>query len=212
MRQELAKILGSKQFSQDKNKENILDMIAQFIKQIIEWVKEKIQSLGLPKINLLPDNFKISSGASLILKIIGILILALFVIIIVFFVRKNIRSSKKVKEDMDAELLSILKDSNEVEQRAFAFSQEGNYRQALRFLYLSTLIKFNEVEIIRIDKAKTNRQYVNEVRLVAQNLNEIFTDFTSAFNEYWYGNKKLGLKQYEVLQETYISIKKVISI
>lgn len=212
MRQELAKILGSKQFSQDKNKENILDMIAQFIKQIIEWVKEKIQSLGLPKINLLPDNFKISSGASLILKIIGILILALFVIIIVFFVRKNIRSSKKVKEDMDAELLSILKDSNEVEQRAFAFSQEGNYRQALRFLYLSTLIKFNEVEIIRIDKAKTNRQYVNEVRLVAQNLNEIFTDFTSAFNEYWYGNKKLGLKQYEVLQETYISIKKVISV
>jgi hypothetical protein len=65
-------------------------------------------------------------------------------------------------------------------------SRGGDYRNAVRYLYLSTLLLLDERGLLRYDRARTNREYL---RAVADrpDLSETLRDVVDVFDRVWYG-------------------------
>ncbi len=71
----------------------------------------------------------------------------------------------------------------------------GNYRLAVRMLYLKTLKQLNEAGLIHWDINKTNNQYSNEISNTEQRLR--FNLLTRQFEYIWYGEFNIDAKAFE---------------
>lgn len=204
--EKIHRILSSREFTKSGKQNGLLKSLADIIKGIIEWIKEKIYGLKLPD-KMLPGGFdKMSPGKALALKISGIFIITAVVIAILYLVFRNLRWSRRIKEKEDSVLLSTLKDSQMVKNKAIEYYNAGDYKQALRLLYISLILELNKLNIIYIDKSKTNKQYLKEVLQSGFVKYEEFSKFTNAFNNHWYGNKVLNREDFELWYEKYIFI------
>lgn len=74
-------------------------------------------------------------------------------------------------------------------------SQRGDYRSAVRYLYLSLLLLLDERGLLRYDRSKTNREYLRNVRGSAE-LSTILTDVVDVFDRTWYGFQPLSSAEY----------------
>jgi hypothetical protein len=71
-------------------------------------------------------------------------------------------------------------------EKAQSLSRGGDYRSAVRYLYLSSLLLLDERNILRYDRSKTNREYLRSVSNspeLAQPLSEVI----EVFDDVWYG-------------------------
>lgn len=208
IRRKIENILSSREFSRSEDGRSILDVIADYVRQVFTWFKERMEALQLPDENLNIPQAGMSPGAVLLLKVIGIILLAAVIFILLFFVFRNLRFSKRVKEREDALLISELKDVNAVEEKALHFYRQGDYRQGLRYLYISLILKLNAWDVIKIDKSKTNRQYMNEVKYSGYSRYDEILGFTHAFNLYWYGKKHIDSGVFDLWYDRYSSLVK----
>jgi hypothetical protein len=80
-------------------------------------------------------------------------------------------------------------------QRAQASSGAGDYRQAVRYLYLSTLLLLEERDLLRYDRALTNREYLS--RLAHRpDLAALLREVVEVFDRVWYGYQPLSEGEY----------------
>jgi hypothetical protein len=80
-------------------------------------------------------------------------------------------------------------------QRARRLSAGGDYRSAVRYLYLSALLLLEEQGILRYDRALTNREYLRRVAgrpAVAAHL----ADVIYLFDRVWYGFQPIDETRY----------------
>lgn len=80
-------------------------------------------------------------------------------------------------------------------QRAQTFSSDGDYRTAVRYLYLSMLLLLEERGLLRYDRSLTNREYL---RLIAHrpDLVAVLSDVIDVFDRVWYGFQPLDSAAY----------------
>jgi hypothetical protein len=71
-------------------------------------------------------------------------------------------------------------------QQAAALAQGGNYRQAVRQLYLAALLQLEESGILRYDRSLTNREYVAQVAHVPP-VQRRLRPVVDTFDAVWYG-------------------------
>ncbi|MCO5191082.1 MAG: DUF4129 domain-containing protein [Anaerolineae bacterium] len=79
--------------------------------------------------------------------------------------------------------------------RALERATDGDYRDAVRYLYLATLLHLDEQGILDYDRTRTNREYVRSVRTnpaVAADLQAV----VHVFDETWYGYHPLSASAY----------------
>ena len=70
--------------------------------------------------------------------------------------------------------------------KAQKLSRTGDYRSAVRYLYLSALLIMDERGVLRYDRSKTNREYLRSVTdtpELAKPLGEVI----EVFDDVWYG-------------------------
>lgn len=75
-------------------------------------------------------------------------------------------------------------------EQAEMLAGDGNFRDAVRILYLAVLAHLHRQRLIRFDSARTNGEYVQQVRLAEQappELNGTFDQLTRLFETVWYG-------------------------
>lgn len=75
-------------------------------------------------------------------------------------------------------------------QRAKEISQTGDYRTAVRYLYLSSLLLLDERGLLRFDRSKTNREYLRSVASYPH-LSEPLREVIDVFDRVWYGFRTL---------------------
>ncbi len=80
-------------------------------------------------------------------------------------------------------------------RQAQALSGEGDYRTAVRYLYLSSLLLLEERGLLRYDRSLTNREYLRSVAHLPQ-LAAIFRDVIQVFDRVWYGYQVLDKATY----------------
>ncbi len=81
-------------------------------------------------------------------------------------------------------------------QKARTFSTGGDYRTAVRYLYLSTLLLLDERGVLTYDRALTNREYARGLAS-APHLARLFSSVVDVFDRVWYGEQPLDRATYE---------------
>ncbi len=80
-------------------------------------------------------------------------------------------------------------------KQAQLLSGEGDYRAAVRYLYLSSLLLLEERGLLHYDRSLTNREYLRTVAHLPQ-LAAILRDVVRVFDRVWYGYQPLDEAAY----------------
>jgi len=136
--------------------------------------------LGNGQITIPVDNVMLSVFASIFLAVILIYV---FRTLFVDFMKEAHMNSE---EDGESKPLT----SEAAFEKAQALSRGGDYRSAVRYLYLSSLLLMDERGVLRYDRSKTNREYLRSVANspeLAKPLEEVI----EVFDNVWYGYHSL---------------------
>ena len=80
-------------------------------------------------------------------------------------------------------------------QRAQTLSSQGDYRNAVRYLYLSSLLILDEQGLLRYDRSRTNREYLRSVSSQPE-LAGSLRDVIDVFDRVWYGFESVDDEAY----------------
>ena len=111
--------------------------------------------------------------------------------------RKNITSDSKI---------ALEEDTNDPDVLLRNAIRSGNYRLAVRYLYLQVLDKLAERKIIEINSNKTNFEYVNETR--KHKFANEFASLTLKYEYVWYGEYPVDEKLFAQLQSNFTQFTK----
>ncbi len=78
---------------------------------------------------------------------------------------------------------------------------QGNYRLAVRLLYLQTLKRLNDLEVIYWQPEKTNETYVNEVQDPKKKAD--FKGLTRQFEYIWYGDFSIDASHFIQIRDNF---------
>ena len=175
--------------------------------KFIEFIKNLLKKLNMRnRIQTVFGNSKVPDEVMWLFEVISILLILLIIGLVIYFTAKRYKRTQKMRQEEDALLLDILKDAGEVYKRAFDYYNSGDYNQGLRFLYISLLIRLNDYNIIRINKAKTNKQYLLEIRDNKPEIYDDMVEFTNVFNRHWYGRKRADKAVFVNWNEVYSNL------
>jgi hypothetical protein len=82
---------------------------------------------------------------------------------------------------------------------ATELAREGRYREALRALYLATLVALDRRQAITFDPTLTNWQYLRQ--LSGNSMRSDFRELTRIFDHKWYGKEETVEVDYEVCRQ-----------
>lgn len=113
-------------------------------------------------------------------------IMALLLVVVFVFVFRTLFSDflneAQLKESGEEEPLT----SEAALAKAQQLSRGGDYRAAVRYLYLSTLLILDERGVMRYDRSKTNREYLRSVANSPE-LSKPLGEVIEVFDNVWYG-------------------------
>lgn len=151
----------------------------------------------------LPENSvtSVPDGAiSLNVELISYLITTLSVIallIILIYLSRNIMAefAGQAQLNLDQGNGDELLTADSALERARTLSSSGDYRTAVRYLYLSSLLLLDERGLLRYDRSRTNREYLRNVAHSPQ-LAGILREVIEIFDRVWYGFQELDETTY----------------
>ena len=136
-----------------------------------------------------------------------IIAISLFVFLIyrLFLSNSSIlsRNRKNISSDISVEKEEETSDPEALLRNAIRI---GNYRLAVRYLYLQLLTRLSDKKYIEINKNKTNYEYVTEVR--KHSFANDFASLTLKYEYVWYGEYPVDQKLFEQLQSNFTDFQK----
>lgn len=123
---------------------------------------------------------------------------ALLFLLSLFFIsrglsRSLVREAQLADEgDGNDELLT----SKGAFKRAETLSMQGDYRNAIRYLYLSSLLVLDEQGLMRYDRSRTNREYLRSVSSKPE-LAKPLRAVIDVFDRVWYGFEGVDEQTYQ---------------
>jgi hypothetical protein len=106
------------------------------------------------------------------------------------------KDKPKVKPAREQEIgplpLPENRSADELWSEAEARAQAGQFREAVRFLYLAVLFGLDRKRLLRYEAMRTNGEYVRQLRLAEQappDLHAVFERLTALFEGKWYGDR-----------------------
>ena len=107
--------------------------------------------------------------------------------------RSLVREAQLATEDSDNEDMLTSKGAF---KRAESLSTQGNYRNAIRYLYLSSLLVLDEQGLMRYDRSRTNREYLRSLSSKPE-LVKPLRDVIDVFDRVWYGFETVDEQTYQ---------------
>lgn len=173
--------------------------VGQAISDFFDWLFQSLPSGGnaapaAPR----PAGFSGLSPLGWVLLILGLLL----VIGIVVYAIRGVRQS--VVRDAKARAEAVLEDegitAGEALDRAQSQARSGDYRTAVRYLYLSSLLWLDERKLLRYDRSLTNREYLQRASK-DQALHERLAPVVGTFERVWYGRRELEESDFLAYEE-----------
>jgi len=152
---------------------------------VSDWIQKILDSIDLWLNRILNATFDIAGSD------VTAILMAIILAVILFFVLRTLftdfMSESKLSADSDEEPLT----SESAFAKAQQLSRGGDYRAAVRYLYLSPLLILDERGIMRYDRSKTNREYLRSVSNSPE-LSRPLGEVIDVFDNVWYGHHSLG--------------------
>jgi hypothetical protein len=130
-----------------------------------------------------------------------VLMTILLALVIVYVLRglfADLVKETKLDTETDAADMPLTAEAAFV--RAQSLSQSGDYRSAVRYLYLSSLLLLDERGLLRYDRSKTNREYLRSVS-GSPELSEPLNEVIEVFDNVWYGYHALDEESFQHYSE-----------
>lgn len=137
-----------------------------------------------------------------------IVVLIILSVTIVYLLRGTGKGpDRKITEEMSFDLIRLEEDVPESDFDRFLrlCLDRGDFKTAVRVLYLQLLQQMHHAQWIAWKKNKTNREFLNEVR--GRQHYKVFRDLTLAYEIVWYGEQPVNAAQYKGLEEAFHSLK-----
>ncbi len=122
----------------------------------------------------------------------------LFVLYKVFLSDRGLFASPTRNKNLEVEEESLT-DQGYLEQQLNEAIRNGNYRLAIRFLYLQSLSRLAEKGWLQLSPDKTNYQYVRE--LAKPQLKQSFARITLHYEYAWYGDFTIAADVFELVKQ-----------
>jgi hypothetical protein len=100
--------------------------------------------------------------------------------------------------------------SGDARTRAEGLEAERDYRSAIRYLYLSSLLLLDERGVIRYDRTLTNREHLRQVA-GKQPLYDLLRTVINAFEDVWYGFEPVDERFYRQYNENVEQLRRMVS-
>lgn len=126
----------------------------------------------------------------------GLLLLIAVLAYVLLWTRRNITSDvRAASDDPEAHLTS-----NTAIQQASELARGGDYRTAVRYMYLSALLWLDERDMLRYDRALTNREYLEHLGDNPE-LRGRLLPIVETFDRVWYGYASLDAQSFETYRQ-----------
>lgn len=173
--------------------QDYIQMLKDFIiKGLINILKRIISSMGTAT--------SIAGTLSTIFIIIGILVITTIVILIAIKFSKAFESKTRIKEIL-GEKIDDRTTPNSLRLKAEAFVKVEDYRQAIRFDFISLLLLMHEKTILYLDETKTNEEIYDYLKKNNFSKLVIFKALINDFNANWYGHKVWNDGLYKIYKD-----------
>jgi hypothetical protein len=127
-----------------------------------------------------------------VIGIIGLLVLIGLAIYFLRGVRRGVaQEARATPDDPDANLTA-----RTALGQATSLARDGDYRTAVRYLYLSALLWLDERDQIVYDRALTNREYLEQLRANPA-LQARLAPVIETFDRVWYGHSQIDAQTFE---------------
>lgn len=136
-----------------------------------------------------------SNPMAWVIAAIGLLILLALAIYLIRGIRRGmVKDARTPTHDPEANLTA-----RTAMGQATNLARAGDYRTAVRFLYLSALLWLDERDLIVYDRALTNHEYLDQVR---QNptMHARLAPVIETFDRVWYGHAAIDEQTFETYQ------------
>jgi hypothetical protein len=144
---------------------------------------------------LLPDaSPDMRALADIAVGLFGILVIGLLVLFVMRMVRRYWREG----EALDS-LGAIPVHAAEAQAKAGDAAVAGDFREAMRLLYLAALLHLDEVGLLRFDRALTNREVLATVANRAPVYGAL-APVVAQFDRVWYGHAPFGAGDFERME------------
>lgn len=118
--------------------------------------------------------------------------------------KKNAPSSMDLEEE-NAPLL--LPEAELLIKQGQQMAKEGNFRAALRFLFLAVLKRLDEAQVIAYERNRTNAEYLRMLRArQLPSLYEMMASLVRDFDLFWYGQRPATEEVYHRSLQSYYSL------
>lgn len=104
---------------------------------------------------------------------------------------------KEAPEEEAAEDLNV----DELQLKIKQSIEQGKFRLAIRYSYLFTLRRLDEVGKIKLDARSTNHDYVNQMR--PHDPDRTFSYLTNVYDYVWYGEFELNSDQFNLVYKDF---------
>jgi hypothetical protein len=122
----------------------------------------------------------------------------LIFLLALFFISRSLSRSLAQEAELAAENAESdeMLTSKGALKRAENLSSHGDYRNAVRYLYLSSLLVLDEQGLMRYDRSRTNREYLRSVSSKPE-LAKPLRDVIDVFDRVWYGFENVDEQTYQ---------------
>jgi hypothetical protein len=159
---------------------------------LAEWWRQLQDRFWQLLTRLLPDEVQVPL-ASDVLTVLGILLL---ILVLVYALKGWLAGFVAETEvDLAAETDGEHLSAATALKQAQILSEGGDYRTAVRYLYLSSLLLLEEQGLLRYDRSLTNREYLRNLAHRPQ-LATVFREIVEVFDRVWYGYQSLDRTAY----------------
>ena len=149
----------------------------------LNWLGRIIEAILRPLGAVAPGTANVVAWA------IGLIGLAALIAVIVYLLaglrRGVIAEARPPTDDPEANLTA-----REALDQASILARDGDYRTAVRFLYLAALLRLDERGLLRYDRALTNREYLERIGDNPK-LQAALQPIVETFDSVWYGSTPL---------------------
>ena len=159
------------------------------ISDFFEWLFRSAPSSGnVGPVNPTPSGFSQLSPLGWTLLLLGLLLVLGIVVYAIRGVRQAVVRDAKARDEAALDEAQI--SAGEALDRAHAEARSGDYRTAVRYLYLSSLLWLDERKLLRYDRSLTNREYLQRADANPA-LQERLAPVVGTFERVWYGRREL---------------------
>jgi hypothetical protein len=162
------------------------------------WASSLLDWLGRLLERMLRPLGRIAPGTgNTVAWIIGIVGLALLLAVIAYLLRglrRGMVADAQIHDDPEANLTA-----RTALDQASGLARGGDYRTAVRYLYLSALLWLDERDVLRYDRALTNREYLDRVRTNPA-LRARMAPIVETFDRVWYGHAPIDADTFAAYQ------------